>query len=127
MTKNFKLKEFKCKGNIKGCDCQMPLEVYENIIKLSSQLQFLRDYTGRPITVNSGYRCPEYNAKISGSSKKSQHMLGKAADITIQSLKPAEVFVIIEDLIDMGHMLQGGLGLYDTFVHYDIRKKKSRW
>jgi len=127
MTKNFKLKEFKCKGNIKGCDCQMPLEVYENIIKLSSQLQFLRDYTGRPITVNSGYRCPEYNAKISGSSKKSQHMLGKAADITIQSLKPAEVFMIIEDLIDMGHMLQGGLGLYDTFVHYDIRKTKARW
>ena len=45
----------------------------------------------------------------------------------IQSLKPAEVFVIIEDLIDMGHMLQGGLGLYDTFVHYDIRKTKARW
>ena len=128
MTKNFKLKEFNCKGNIKGCDCQMPLEVYENIIKLSSQLQFLRDYTGRPITVNSGYRCPDHNKKI-GGSKRSQHMLGKAADITIQSLKPAEVFVIIEDLIDMGHMLQGGLGLYEKrgFVHYDIRKKKSRW
>ena len=124
MTKNFKLKEFKCK-----CGCDMPLEVYENIIKLSSQLQFLRDYTGRPITVNSGYRCPEYNAKISGSSKKSQHMLGKAADITIQSLKPAEVFMIIEDLIDMGHMLQGGLGLYEKkgFTHYDIRKTKARW
>ena len=124
MTKNFKLKEFKCK-----CGCDMPLEVYENIIKLASQLQFLRDYTGRPITVNSGYRCPEYNAKISGSSKKSQHMLGKAADITIQSLKPAEVFMIIEDLIDMGHMLQGGLGLYvkKAFTHYDIRKTKARW
>ena len=124
MTKNFKLKEFKCK-----CGCDMPLEVYENIIKLSNQLQFLRDYTGRPITINSAYRCPEHNAKISGSSKKSQHMLGKAADITIQSLKPAEVFMIIEDLIDMGHMLQGGLGLYEKkgFTHYDIRKTKARW
>ncbi len=122
MTKNFRIEEFECKGG-----CEMPFDVYENIIKLANQLQFLRDYTGRPITVNSGYRCPEYNAKISGSSKKSQHMLGKAADITIQSLKPAEVFVIIEDLIDMGHMLQGGLGLYDTFVHYDIRKTKARW
>jgi uncharacterized protein YcbK (DUF882 family) len=121
MTKNFKLKEFECKG---GCD--MPLEVYENIIKLASQLQFLRDYTGRPITINSAYRCPEHNAKV-GGSKTSQHLLGKAADITIQSLKPAEVFVLIEDLIDMGHMLQGGLGLYDTFVHYDIRKTKARW
>ena len=106
MTKNFKIQEFECKG---GCD--MPLEVYENIIKLASQLQFLRDY----------------NAQISGSSKKSQHQYGKAADITIQSLKPAEVYRIIEDLIDMGHMLQGGLGLYDTFVHYDIRKTKARW
>ena len=121
MTKNFKLKEFECKGV-----CDMPLEVYENIIKLASQLQFLRDYTGRPITINSAYRCPEHNAKV-GGSKTSQHLLGKAADITIQSLKPAEVFVLIEDLIDMGHMLQGGLGLYDTFVHYDIRKTKARW
>ena len=123
MTKNFKLKEFECKG---GCD--MPLEVYENIIKLASQLQFLRDYTGRPITINSAYRCPEHNTKV-GGSKTSQHLLGKAADITIQSLKPAEVFVLIEELIDMGHMLQGGLGLYEEkgFVHYDIRKTKARW
>jgi len=121
MTKNFKIQEFECK-----CGCDMPLEVYENIIKLASQLQFLRDYTGRPITINSAYRCPEHNAKV-GGSKTSQHLLGKAADITIQSLKPAEVYALIEDLIDMGHMLQGGLGLYDTFVHYDIRKTKARW
>ena len=130
MTKNFKLKEFECKDGSK-----MPLEVYENVIKLANQLQFLRDYTGRPITINSAYRSPDYNKKIGGAHKiingkrveTSQHVFGKAADITIQSLKPAEVFMIIEELIDMGHMLQGGLGLYDTFVHYDIRKTKARW
>lgn len=121
MTKNFKLKEFNCKDGSK-----MPIEVYENIIKLANQLQFLRDYTGRAITVNSAYRSPEHNAKI-GGSKTSQHLLGKAADITIESMKPREVFVLIEDLIDLGLMLQGGLGLYDTFVHYDIRKTRARW
>jgi uncharacterized protein YcbK (DUF882 family) len=128
MTKNFKYKEFKCKGDCKNCKQkgEMPLEVYENIIKLSQQLQFLRDYTGRPIKINSAYRCPEHNAKV-GGSKNSQHIFGKASDITIQSLKPLEVYAMIEDLIDMGHMLQGGLGLYDTFVHYDIRKTKARW
>jgi hypothetical protein len=42
-------------------------------------------------------------------------------------MKPVEVFAIIEDLIDRGDMLQGGLGLYNTFVHYDIRKTKARW
>tara|TARA_R110002020_G_scaffold185980_1_gene383893 strand:- start:314 stop:634 length:321 start_codon:yes stop_codon:yes gene_type:complete len=104
----------------------MPLDVYENVIKLSGQLQFLRDYTGRAITINSAYRSPEHNTKV-GGSKTSQHLLGKAADITIQGLKPAEVFALIEDLIDMGLMLQGGLGLYSTFVHYDIRKNKARW
>lgn len=121
MTKNFKIEEFQCNDG-----SEMPFEVYENIIKLANQLQILRDYTGRPITINSAYRSPEHNAKI-GGVKTSQHLFGKAADITIESLKPAEVYRIIEDLIEMGEMLQGGLGLYDTFVHYDIRKTKARW
>ena len=128
LSKNFDLKEFECKGNCKNCkdNCKMPLDVYENVIKLVSQLQFLRDYTDRSIKINSAYRCEEHNKKV-GGSKTSQHLLGKAADITIQSMKPIEVFALIEDLIDLGLMLQGGLGLYDTFVHYDIRKTKARW
>lgn len=121
LTKNFNLKEFNCK-----CGCEMPLEVYENVIKLSTQLQRLRDYLGRPIKINSAYRCPEHNAKI-GGSKNSQHMLGKASDIVIDGLTPAEVYVVIEDLIDFGELLQGGLGNYNTFTHYDIRKTKARW
>jgi uncharacterized protein YcbK (DUF882 family) len=121
LTKNFDLKEFECK-----CGCKMPLEVYENVIKLAGELQKLRTYLDRPIRINSAYRCESHNSNVKGS-KTSQHLLGKASDITVQSLKPAEIFIIIEDLIDMGEMLQGGLGLYDTFVHYDIRKSKARW
>ena len=121
MTNNFSLKEFESKDGSK-----MPSDVYLNIVKLVGQLQFLRDYTGRAITVNSGYRSPEYNAKI-GGVKNSQHLLGKAADITIEGLKPAEVYRLIDELIDMGLMLQGGLGSYKSFTHYDIRKTKSRW
>ena len=121
LTKNFDLKEFECK-----CGCKMPLEVYENVIKLAGDLQKLRTYLDRPIKINSAYRCESHNSNV-GGSKTSQHLLGKASDITVQSLNPAEVFIVIEDLIDMGEMLQGGLGLYDTFVHYDIRKSKARW
>ena len=62
-----------------------------------------------------------------GGVKSSQHVLGKAADIVVKGLEPKLVYEIIEDLIDKGDMLQGGLGLYDTFVHYDIRKTKARW
>mgnify|MGYP006140080725 CR=1 FL=1 len=123
MTKNFNISEFNSKDGSK-----MPSDVFLNMIKLANQLQILRDYTGRAITVNSGYRSPKHNAKI-GGSLSSQHLLGKAADITIEALKPSEVYMIIDELIDMGLMLQGGLGLYEKkgFVHYDIRKTKARW
>jgi len=41
---------------------------------------------------------------------------------------PTEIlYQHIEDAISNGEMLQGGLGLYDTFVHYDIRGTKARW
>ena len=59
MTKNFKLKEFECK-----CGCDMPLEVYENVIKLAGELQKLRTYLDRPIKINSAYRCPNYNDNV---------------------------------------------------------------
>lgn len=40
-----------------------------------------RERLGRPITVNSGYRCPKLNKAV-GGTHKSQHMVGKAVDIT---------------------------------------------
>lgn len=41
----------------------------------------IRRMWGKPIIVNSGYRCPKLNAAIGGSAT-SQHMKGEAADIT---------------------------------------------
>lgn len=41
----------------------------------------LREKFGRPIYVNSGYRCPELNKAV-GGSLTSQHLTGEAADIT---------------------------------------------
>ena len=40
----------------------------------------LREMYGKPITVNSGYRCPKLNDAV-GGAKNSQHMRGEAADI----------------------------------------------
>jgi len=121
MTKNFKKEEFNCK-----CGCDMPDDVYANITKVANQLQFLRDSLGKPIKINSGYRCPEHNLKIGGVTN-SQHQFGKAADIVIKALPTNIVRQYIDDFISDGEMLQGGLGLYETFVHYDIRGKKARW
>lgn len=121
LSKNFWKSEFDSKDG-----AEMPKEVLFNIQKLANQLQVLRDYLGKSIKVNSGYRSPSHNKSI-GGVKNSQHVLGKAADIVVKGIKPQELALIIERLIDNGEMLQGGIGIYNSFVHYDIRKKKARW
>jgi len=120
LTNNFNLDEFKCK-----CGCEMTRDVIENIFKLSDELQVLRDLNNA-IHINSAYRCKEHNSSI-GSKDTSQHVLGKAADITINGISPGEVADAIEESITEGKVMFGGVGRYDTFTHVDVRTNKARW
>ena len=122
MTNNFKKSEFDCK-----CGCEMPGDVFVNITKLANQLQYVRDNVSMPITINSAYRCEAHNKSV-GGSVNSQHLLGKAADIVIQGLDPVlDTYDYLDELMLSGEILQGGLGMYQSFTHYDIRKNKARW
>lgn len=121
ITKNFHLDEFKSKDG-----AAFPQEVITNIIELAANLQIIRDTLGKAISINSGYRSPAHNAKVKGKPK-SQHLLGTAADITVEGMKPKEVSLEIKKLIDSGKIKSGGLKAYATFVHYDIRGKYTTW
>tara|TARA_B100000212_G_scaffold47996_1_gene30951 strand:+ start:616 stop:1002 length:387 start_codon:yes stop_codon:yes gene_type:complete len=121
LEKNFSLHEFRCKD---GTD--VPDEFMSNVRQLCMNLQTLRDYIDKPIIVISGYRSPEYNKKI-GGVKKSQHMLAKAADIIVSGMTSLEIRDIIIKLIKEGKMDPGGVGIYPTFVHYDVRGRNARW
>jgi len=46
----------------------------------------LREWYGKPIKINSFYRCPELNTKV-GGSKTSEHVLGQAIDIDTDSVE----------------------------------------
>lgn len=60
-------------------------EVITNLTRLVDNiLDKARAHFGKPIHVNSGYRCPELNEKI-GGVKNSQHLKGEAADIELGS------------------------------------------
>jgi uncharacterized protein YcbK (DUF882 family) len=120
LTKNFNLSEFTKHGN------NLPLDLLPNMKELVNNLQVLRDYLQEPILINSGYRSPEYNKKV-GGVKNSYHTKGMASDIRVVSLTPKELHTVIEKLISEKKMKQGGLGLYGTFVHYDVRGSKARW
>ena len=121
LEKNFNINEFKCKDG-----SSVPDEYIENVKLLAKNLQVLRDKIDRPITVISGYRSPEYNKKI-GGAKRSQHMVAKAADIIVNGMSSTEVKDIIVSLIKCGEMHPGGIGLYQTFTHYDVRGANRRW
>ena len=47
------------------------------------RLEALRMEFGRPINVSSGYRSPEYNAKVSTTGLTGPHTTGRAVDILI--------------------------------------------
>ena len=121
LEENFALSEFRCRD---GSD--VPEELMDNVRLLAKNLQVLRDHIGKPIRIISGYRSPKYNRKI-GGARKSQHMVAKAADIKISGMTPAEVKEVIVQLIKEGKMHVGGIGLYTTFTHYDVRGWNARW
>jgi uncharacterized protein YcbK (DUF882 family) len=121
LTKNFILKEFNCKDGT-----EVPLSLMANAQLLADNLQVLRDCLEAPIHINSAYRHSEYNSSVGGTSK-SQHLLCKAADIRVDSYNPVQIYETIEMLIEEGSMKDGGIGLYNSFVHYDVRGTRARW
>ena len=54
-------------------------------------------------------------------------MLATAADIVVSGVDSVEVWKAIKDMIADGTILKGGVGLYESFVHYDIRGRNARW
>ena len=99
--KYFTIKEL-CKSSTaieKGIDITPNSEIVNNLKRLVEYiLDPLRERYGKPIIVNSGYRCPALNKAVNGS-KTSQHVKGLAADITAGSpAKNKILFNLIQEL-----------------------------
>ena len=100
------------------------LEVEENLRALVDEvLDPLRERYGKPIYVNSGYRCPKLNQLVNGAAN-SQHMRGEAADIRpVKSEKlkvKSELDELVRILIENGKFDQ--LIIYPTFIHVSWKR-----
>ena len=113
LSANFKVAEFACHD---GSDAVL---IDSALVAL---LQKIRDHFGKSVTINSAFRTPAWNAK-NGGAPKSQHLLGKAADITIAGVTPLDVAQYAEFL----QPTDGGIGLYQSFTHVDVRAARTRW
>ena len=97
------------------CNVITSFEVRDSIQALTENvLQPLRDAWGKPLKVNSGYRCKALNAAV-GGVPTSQHVKGEAADIAASDpVKLARLAVKLGLPFDQ-------MILYPTFVHFSHR------
>lgn len=113
LSANFKVSEFACKD---GSDTVFVAP------ELVTVLQKIREHFDKAVTINSAYRTETHNAK-EGGSPTSQHKYGMAADIRVSGVTPLAVAQYAQTLLPN----KGGIGVYQTFTHVDVRATKSRW
>lgn len=113
LTDNFKVREFACAD---GTDVVFVSP------ELVDVLQKVRNHFGKPVVINSGYRTPSHNKKVGGATY-SQHLYGTAADITVKGVSPASVAAYARKIMPK----KGGVGIYSTFTHIDVRATKADW
>lgn len=115
LSTHFKVKEFACKD---GSDAVLVAP------RLVMVLQSIRSHFGAAVTINSGYRTPQYNAKVGGVAH-SQHCYGTAADIVVRGQTPAAVAAYARQLMPDW----GGVGVYSQkgFTHIDVRETRADW
>lgn len=112
LARHFKVKEFACKDG-------SPIVFIDDY--LYTILDILRHKLGKPVIITSGYRTPAWNAKC-GGAKYSYHMRGMAADIRVEGMTAKELAKELDKIIPNN----GGIIVYKSWVHFDVRNKKYR-
>lgn len=115
LSPHFRVREFHSKHD--------PSELVKVDERLLTLLENIRNHVGKPVHLNSGYRSPEYNATLKNASPRSQHCNGKAADIWVEGVTPKQIADIAECYLGSS----GGIGIYKTFTHVDVRTSCARW
>ena len=121
--KYFTIKELS-KTNHKNIDNTPDETSTNNLIALVDNiLDPLREWYGKPIIVNSGYRCNKLNTAVKGA-KNSQHIFGEAADITAGSkTENKKLFEYIRDNLEFDQLINES---DFTWIHVSFRKDKLR-
>lgn len=108
LTKNFTLEEM-CYSVTAN---NMKIKNYTTDNNIVSKLKLLcehilqpvRDYYGKPVIINSGYRCPSLNNAVKGA-KNSQHLTGEACDFEIMGISNYELANWVKDNLDFDQLI----------------------
>jgi len=100
-----------------GCPCpecrDKPYEINALLLELLYKLEQRLNELGFSLMINSGKRCPAYNASVGGYAN-SPHVFGKAADIKAEGLSLLELAKLC---VEVGFLR---IGIYPNHIHVDV-------
>lgn len=80
-------------------------------------LETLRVRVGVKFIITSGYRSPEYNAKLKGAAHQSMHTLGIAVDVSHEQWDGITKHRFLRIACELGF----SVGIYPKHFHIDLR------
>lgn len=106
-------------------------EAIYNLKNLCKWLEVLRERSGSPVRINSGYRSPQLNKKVGGVAT-SNHLTGCAADIRVDNMEQLIRYAtILLDYADESHQDFDELLIERNrygaiWLHFAVRPKDNR-
>ncbi|HRS68538.1 MAG TPA: D-Ala-D-Ala carboxypeptidase family metallohydrolase [Paludibacteraceae bacterium] len=130
----FTIKELSNSSTAKklGIDNTPTPEIRAKLNTLISVLDKIREQYGKPITVTSGYRCPELNKAVGGAvnpdgTPKSQHCKGEAADLVgANKAETKKIFEIAKELGNYDQLLFETNKAGSVWVHISYKASGNR-
>ena len=107
--------EYQCR-----CCSRLPPDFGDHKVPMAHEMLFeafeiIREASGGPIIISSGYRCPLHNTFV-GGTYLSTHLWGLALDLIFDTAQKADrVFQIINE-----HVPDLRVGNYETYLHTDM-------
>ena len=102
----FKKSEFRCK-----CGCGSDT-MNETLVRVADRT---REHFGKPITVSSGRRCANHNARVGGVSN-SRHLSGKAMDFCVSGKSASQVLAYVQKQPEIRY----AYAIDGSYVHMDV-------
>lgn len=109
---HFDPEEIRCQCNGKFCN-GFPHKMQPLVMQIAERA---RQWSGHPIQVFSGLRCPEWN-RIQKGVKNSQHMYGEALDVYFYGVTPSAALTWLQSQPDVryAYQIEGS-----NNIHFDI-------
>lgn len=109
-----KVKNFSAKEQGFYCNCGCGKGFNDMHPDFMIRLDSARRISGTSYVINSGYRCPEYNNKVSSTGYDGPHTTGRAVDVKCENSR--DRFLVLMGAIKAGF---NRIGIHERFIHLD--------